>query len=114
MIFLIGRTDAVSQTQLGANAFYDGSNWKYIISASVAATRYYQNGGEHVFESAAAGTSGNVITWNPRMMITTGGNVLIGTATNGASKLRIVGLPTSAAGLSSGDVYNLSGVLMIA
>jgi hypothetical protein len=46
--------------------------------------------------------------------ITTGGNVLIGTATNGASKLRIVGLPTSAAGLSSGDVYNLSGVLMIA
>ena len=44
----------------------------------------------------------------------TGGNVLIGTSTNGASKLRIVGLPTSAAGLSSGDVYNLSGVLMIA
>ena len=42
------------------------------------------------------------------------GNVLIGTTTNGASKLRIVGLPTSAAGLSSGDVYNLSGVLMIA
>jgi hypothetical protein len=43
-----------------------------------------------------------------------GGNVLIGTSTNGASKLRISGLPTSAAGLSSGDVYNLSGVLMIA
>jgi hypothetical protein len=43
-----------------------------------------------------------------------GGNVLIGTGTNGASKLRIVGLPTSSAGLSSGDVYNLAGVLMIA
>jgi hypothetical protein len=42
------------------------------------------------------------------------GNVLIGTATNGASKLRISGLPTSAVGLSSGDVYNLAGVLMIA
>jgi hypothetical protein len=41
-------------------------------------------------------------------------NVLIGTATSGASKLRIVGLPTSSVGLSSGDVYNLSGVLMIA
>jgi hypothetical protein len=41
-------------------------------------------------------------------------NVLIGTATSGASKLRIVGLPTSAVGLSSGDVYNLAGVLMIA
>jgi hypothetical protein len=43
-----------------------------------------------------------------------GGNVLIGTTTGGASKLRIVGLPTSAVGLSSGDVYNLAGTLMIA
>jgi hypothetical protein len=46
--------------------------------------------------------------------ITGTGNVLIGTSTSGASKLRIVGLPTSAAGLSSGDVYNLAGTLMIA
>lgn len=49
-----------------------------------------------------------------RMRITSGGNVLIGTTTSGSSKLRLVGLPTSAAGLSSGDVYNLGGVLMIA
>jgi len=48
------------------------------------------------------------------LTVASGGNVLIGTTTAGASKLRIVGLPTSAAGLSSGDVYNLSGVLMIA
>jgi hypothetical protein len=46
--------------------------------------------------------------------LTNSGNVLIGTTTSGASKLRIVGLPTSAAGLSSGDVYALAGVLMIA
>jgi uncharacterized protein YaiE (UPF0345 family) len=49
-----------------------------------------------------------------RMRITSGGNLLIGTGTNGSSRLKIVGLPTSAAGLSSGDVYNLAGVLMIA
>jgi hypothetical protein len=48
------------------------------------------------------------------LTITSAGNVLINTGTSGASKLRIVGLPTSAAGLSSGDVYNLAGVLMIA
>jgi hypothetical protein len=48
------------------------------------------------------------------LFITNGGNVLIGTTTNGASKLRISGLPTSAVGLSSGDVYNMAGVLMIA
>jgi hypothetical protein len=49
-----------------------------------------------------------------RMRITSGGNVLIGTTTSGASKLRIVGLPTSAAGLSSGDVWNDGGTLKIA
>lgn len=41
------------------------------------------------------------------------GNLLIGTQTNGASKLRIVGLPTSAAGLSSGDIYSNAGILTI-
>jgi len=42
-----------------------------------------------------------------------GGNVLIGTTTNGSSKLRIVGLPTSAVGLSSGDIYSNAGILTI-
>jgi hypothetical protein len=53
-------------------------------------------------------------TTNPALFSVKGnGNVLIGTATSGASKLRIVGLPTSAAGLSSGDVYSNLGVLTI-
>jgi hypothetical protein len=43
-----------------------------------------------------------------------GGNVLIGTTTSGASKLRVVGLPTSATGLSAGDFWNDSGTLKIA
>jgi hypothetical protein len=42
-----------------------------------------------------------------------GGNLLLGTGTNGGSKLRIVGLPTSAVGLSSGDVWNNLGILNI-
>jgi hypothetical protein len=54
------------------------------------------------------GSSAQIALMNVR------GNVLIGTTSDGSSKLRIVGLPTSSAGLSSGDVYNLSGVLMIA
>jgi hypothetical protein len=48
------------------------------------------------------------------MRITSGGNVLIGTPTSGASKLRVVGLPTSSSGLSSGDVWSDSGTLKIA
>lgn len=48
-----------------------------------------------------------------RVQITASGNVLIGTGTNGGSKLRIVGLPTSSAGLVSGDIYNDGGILKI-
>jgi hypothetical protein len=48
-----------------------------------------------------------------RMRITSSGNVLIGTTTNGASRLRVVGLPTSPVGLSSGDVWNNLGILTI-
>jgi hypothetical protein len=49
-----------------------------------------------------------------RLTITSSGNVLIGTTTSGSSKLRIVGLPTSSSGLSSGDVWNDGGTLKIA
>jgi hypothetical protein len=79
---------------IGAGNSYDG----VIYTTSASGALYFLTGG----------------STTSKMLITSGGNVLIGTPTNGASKLRIVGLPTSAAGLSSGDVYNLSGVLMIA
>jgi hypothetical protein len=48
-----------------------------------------------------------------RARFTDNGNFLIGTGTNGSSKLRIVGLPTSPVGLSSGDVYDNAGILTI-
>jgi hypothetical protein len=48
-----------------------------------------------------------------RLRIDSSGNLLIGTFTTGASRLRIVGLPTSSAGLSSGDVWNDGGTLKI-
>jgi hypothetical protein len=48
------------------------------------------------------------------MRIDSSGNLLIGTSATGASKLRISGLPTSAAGLSAGDVWNDGGTLKIA
>jgi hypothetical protein len=41
------------------------------------------------------------------------GAVLIGTATVGGSKLKVSGLPTSATGLTAGDIWNNAGVLNI-
>jgi hypothetical protein len=46
------------------------------------------------------------------MRITAAGNVLIG-KTSGTSKFAVVGLPTSASGLASGDFYQVSGVVMV-
>jgi hypothetical protein len=41
------------------------------------------------------------------------GKVVLGSTTVGVSKLRLVGLPTSSAGLSAGDVWNSGGTLRI-
>lgn len=50
---------------------------------------------------------------NQYMTLTSAGKLLLGTTSAGGSKLRISGLPTSSAGLSSGDVWSNGGVLTI-
>jgi hypothetical protein len=106
-----------TQFLLGTNCYYDGGSWKYIAAAQAQAVRGTGESGTIQFSISATGTAGGTITnmdgSDVKMVIHNNGNVLIGTVTNGASKLRIVGLPTSATGLSSGDVYNLAGVLRI-
>ena len=47
-----------------------------------------------------------------RMRITSSGNVFIG-KTTGSSKFGVSGLPTSSAGLSSGDFYQVAGAVMV-
>lgn len=49
---------------------------------------------------------------NSSNLVITGGNVGIGT-TNPGSKLAVVGLPTSSAGLSTGDFWNNGGVVSV-
>ena len=69
--------------------------------------------GQYSGVAVIAGHSANLDAWANMSLATGGGNVLIGTITSGASKLRIVGLPTSSSGLSSGDVWNNGGTLTI-
>jgi hypothetical protein len=88
--FIAAQGDNFDVLRIGTNATYDGSNFKYKISAP--STLYFQYNGEHIWESASSGTAGNTITFTERMRITSAGDVGIGTSTPG-SKLAIGGYP---------------------
>ena len=62
-----------------ANAYYDGSNWRY-IAASVVASNYYQNAGTHVWRTTGTttGAAGSAITFNQAMTLDASGNLLVG------------------------------------
>jgi hypothetical protein len=49
------------------NAYYDGTNWKYMTTAS--AELYYQTAGTHNFAIIASGTAGSTISWVPCLTI---------------------------------------------
>jgi hypothetical protein len=72
---------------LAANAFYDGSGWKYI--GTNFATEYRQNGGSHQWFSAASGTAGNAITFTQAMTLDASGNLGVGTSSPGAYRLNV-------------------------
>ena len=104
---------AVNSTYLSNNIYYDGS-WKRIVSGYGTIIRLTDDGNGISFLTTGTGAANSAVTFTSAMNITNSGNVLIGRLTSGASKLRIVGLPTSSAGLSSGDVWNDGGTLKIA
>lgn len=61
-----------------SNAYYDGSNWRYINSNPA----YYQSVGGAAaarWYTAASGTAGNAVSFSEAMRIDTSGNLLIGT-----------------------------------
>lgn len=74
---------------------------------------FSNDGGLNLDTFGVGGTLNFKIAGSTKFAVANNGNFLIGTTASGASKLRIVGLPTSAAGLSSGDIYSNLGVLTI-
>jgi hypothetical protein len=83
-----------TSSALTHNAYYDGTNWRY-INSSVAATRYEMtgaNGGStHSWSVSAGGTAGNAISFTQAMTLTASGNQLLGTTSETAgTRLKIV------------------------
>jgi hypothetical protein len=78
---------------VGANAFRDGANWKYV--ANGASTFYDQANGAHLWFNAPSGTAGNAISFTQAMTLDASGNLGIGTSS-----------PVSSSGTTALTIYN--------
>jgi hypothetical protein len=67
-----------TESQVGCNAYHNGTNWKYIETA--AASQYATSAGAHSWLTAASGTAGNNITWTTAMTLDASGNLGVGAA----------------------------------
>ena len=72
------------QTGVGYNWYFDGA-YKYI--ANDYALAYQQNAasGVHSWSTAASGTAGAAVSWNPAMTLDASGNLLVGGTSVGAA-----------------------------
>jgi hypothetical protein len=59
------------------NAYYDGSNWRYVYSTNAAL--YQMNTGQHQWYTAPSGTAGNSISFTQAMTLDASGRLLLGT-----------------------------------
>jgi len=69
--------DASGSAALSANAYYDGSVYRYLVTTGASA--YTQSNGSHVWRTAASGTAGNTISFTEAMTLEAGGNLGLGT-----------------------------------
>jgi hypothetical protein len=58
-----------------SNAYWDGSNWKYIQTGEAVSYYQYNDGRKHIFRSAASGSPGNNVSWTNQLEIDIAGNL---------------------------------------
>jgi hypothetical protein len=63
----------------GNNAYFNGTNWKYVSSSYALYAYQDRTAGKHVWAVAASGTAGNNITWTEAMTLDASGNLGVGT-----------------------------------
>ena len=106
----VGSGAGVSSTSntiyLSGNAYNNGTNWKYINSASSG--MYYISGNTHAWFNAASGTAGNAISFTQAMTLNNSGNLGIGSTSpyNPGGSAQI---STEIAGTTYGTLYTSSG-----
>jgi hypothetical protein len=96
-----------NNTYIFSNAYYDGSNSRYISNGYASYTE--QSSGQHIWYTAPSGTAGNAITFTQAMTLDASGRLGIGTSAP-AEKLDVY--DNSASNVSI-KVGNTSGALQL-
>jgi hypothetical protein len=76
---IAGDTGAGYRTRLLANAYHDGSSYRYIASAAALMQTADGNTSTFQWASTGSGTAGDTISFSERMRIDASGNLLVGT-----------------------------------
>jgi hypothetical protein len=71
------------------NAYFDGTNWRYINSST--AQQYLQYLGQHIWLNSSSGTAGNAISFTQAMTLFSTGNLAVGGTSDTGEKLQITG-----------------------
>jgi hypothetical protein len=100
---------STAEVSLTTNAYYGGSQWKYINTD--VALRYTQNGSGHQWAYVASGTAGNTISFTNAMTLDSSGNLLVGTTNSNSNsfKLKVQAGTDVCVGLASAT--SISGAL---
>jgi hypothetical protein len=100
-----------TSSALTHNAFWDGTNWKY-ITGSVGATRYQMTGANagstHSWSVSAGGTAGNAITFTQAMTLDASGNLGVGETNPSAYSSKMV-VVNSSSGAATNGAYFVNG-----
>ena len=89
---------------LSNNAYFDGTNWKYIVNGPCVQYNLYD--GEHRFNIASSGTANNNISFTQALTITSSGSVGIGTSTP-SDKLQVTTTSGNGITITTNDVSTL-------
>ena len=90
-VALWGSTSGAGSLFLSNNTYFDGTNFRYLITSGAS---YYAQStdGSHLWNIAASGTAGNAISFTQAMTLAASGGLSIGTTTDaGTGNLLVAG-----------------------
>ena len=107
---------------IGSNAYWDGTNWRYQFASAITAMRYQIGYNSFQWHTSPAGTAGSPITFTQAMTLTASGNLGLGTTTPDVSSYRsfvqdsgVASLYTQrVGGTEEFSIYSDSGITALA